>query len=116
MHPEQQRRILGRVARAGRKRPGRLAQLAVHARVDRANGRDGMTGLERVAERQRQHRLHCLVQPANRRHRARAEVAVVGHTRRDERVRHLQQDGARPSKQDQPLRIDAMGYHRAIMP
>jgi glutathionyl-hydroquinone reductase len=37
---------------------------------------------------------------------------VIRDARGDERMRHLKQDGARPAKQRQPLRVHSMCNHR----
>src|SRR6185436_2995697 len=41
--------------------------------------------------------------------------AVLGHTRRHERVRHLHENGARPGKEHHPLRVDPLRYHASTL-
>ena len=79
------------------------------------NHRDGLRMRGGTAKRQRQHRTNRRVQPHRRGPSPRAEMAVIHDPRRDQRVRHLHQDGTRPAEQDDAFGIDFLHGHRAIL-
>ena len=62
-----------------------------------------------VAEDERQHRADRVMQPKDGRNAATAERAVLRDACRDQRVRELQEDGARPAEHDDALGVDALG-------
>ena len=76
---------------------------------------DGLLLLDLVAEGQCQHRLHRLPQAVHGGKAAVGKRAVRGHAGRHQRVRHLQQDGARPGQQHHALGVDALRYHASTL-
>ncbi len=77
--------------------------------MDRENAVEGEARARLASERQVSHGLHRVMQPDRRGEQPRTEGAVVGDALRHERMRELQQDGAAPPGQDDPLGIDAFG-------
>ena len=109
MDPEHEIGILGGVGRSGGEAARSRRKPAVHAAM---NGEDAV---ERggasllAAERQLEHGAHREVEAPRGRESAVSERTVIGDAGRNERMRELQQDGPRPSEQDDALGVDAAG-------
>ena len=68
-----------------------------------------------AAEGQREHGADDVTQALRRGERTVAKRAVLGHAGGDERMRNLQQDGARPRQQHQALCVDAGSYWHELL-
>ena len=103
MDPQHECGILRGVGRARRIRAYSLRKNTVDAPVNRANGLECPLTRNVVAEGKREHCVHGLIQARRCGVWRAAKAAVIEDAGRHERMRELEQDGARPSQQNDPL-------------
>ena len=106
MHPQQQRRIVGVVRRAGAERAAGALQPAAHARVDALDAAHRRQRLGGAAEDDRQGQLERAHQPLQR---LLLEAAVLGDAGGDQRMGDLQEQGPAAAEQQHRLAVDAAG-------
>ena len=80
--------------------------MPVYSLMDLADAGEGAVAFLVVAERQREHRVHGVIEPGDGGPRGGSEAAVIVHAGGDQGMGELQQDGSAPAQKDNALGVD----------
>jgi len=87
-------------------RTDRRPHLTVYTTMNRVDSVRGVLHLVSRPERQTQHRADGLARALDIFPGAAAKITVLGHTCRDQRMRHLEKDGPSPPEHHKQLFVD----------